>query len=319
MKDMSKISPVSYPTRVAPLPEDNVAAASADGEGKEEVAKGGEESKDGDWQFERERKRLEADKLMTRWRSKVEEEKVPFPTLIKLDKKKEKVVYDLKEAIRLVKANAKANFIETVEIHANLTNELSRSHLKLDGAAVLPHGTGKTVKIAVFADGSAADDARAAGADVVGGVELVEGIKNGNIKVDFDICITTHQFVGRLQKLGSVLRRLMPSPKAGTVTDDVAKAVRESKRVVKIKKESKTAVVHAGIGKVNFSEEALHENIGAFVNSLLLAKPAGLKKSSKYAGYVNSVHICSSMGPGFPVSIQSLSIAADRYNRLQIT
>ncbi|THG03250.1 hypothetical protein TEA_009064 [Camellia sinensis var. sinensis] len=157
-----------------------------------------------------------------------------------------------------------------------------RKELKLDGIATLPHGTGKAAKIAVFADGSAADEARAAGANVVGGVELVEEIKNGNVKAHFDICITTHQFVPRLQKLGNILKSRMPSTKAGTVTDDVAKAVREAKRLVKFNKKDKAAVVHVGIGKVSYSEEALRENIGAFVNALLAAKPAGLKKTGAY-------------------------------------
>lgn len=318
VKNIPKLSPVSYPSSrlVAPLPEDRLAedapAPADEGEVKEERNK--------DAQLDRETMRIQADNRRFRWALRgVEEERLPFPTLIKQQQQnKDKVIFDLQEAIRLVKANAKANFNETVEVHVNLAAELRRTDLKLDGIATLPHGTGKAAKIAVFADGSAADEARAAGANVVGGVELVEEIKNGNVKAHFDICITTHQFVPRLQKLGNILKSRMPSTKAGTVTDDVAKAVREAKRLVKFNKKDKAAVVHVGIGKVSYSEEALRENIGAFVNALLAAKPAGLKKSSKYAGYVNSVHICSTMGPGFPVSIQSLSIAADHYNRLQL-
>ncbi|XP_028092808.1 uncharacterized protein LOC114293002 isoform X1 [Camellia sinensis] len=317
VKNIPKLSPVSYPSRlVAPLPEDRLAedapAPSDEGQVKEERNK--------DAQLDRETVRIQADNRRFRWALRgVEEERLPFPTLIKQQQQnKDKVIFDLQEAIRLVKVNAKANFNETVEVHVNLAAELRRTDLKLDGIATLPHGTGKAAKIAVFADGSAADEARAAGANVVGGVELVEEIKNGNVKAHFDICITTHQFVPRLQKLGNILKSRMPSTKAGTVTDDVAKAVREAKRLVKFNKKDKAAVVHVGIGKVSYSEEALRENIGAFVNALLAAKPAGLKKSSKYAGYVNSVHICSTMGPGFSVSIQSLSIAADHYNRLQL-
>lgn len=313
VKNIPKLSPVSYPSSrlVAPLPEDRL-AEDAPAQVKEERNK--------DAQLDRETVRIQADNRRFRWALRgVEEERLPFPTLIKQQQQnKDKVIFDLQEAIRLVKANAKANFNETVEVHVNLAAELRRTDLKLDGIATLPHGTGKAAKIAVFADGSAADEARAAGANVVGGVELVEEIKNGNVKAHFDICITTHQFVPRLQKLGNILKSRMPSTKAGTVTDDVAKAVREAKRLVKFNKKDKAAVVHVGIGKVSYSEEALRENIGAFVNALLAAKPAGLKKSSKYAGYVNSVHICSTMGPGFPVSIQSLSIAADHYNRLQL-
>ncbi|KAH7844075.1 hypothetical protein Vadar_023951 [Vaccinium darrowii] len=177
-----------------------------------------------------------------------------------------KQIYDLQEAILLVKAHAKAKFDETVEIHVNLAAELRRTDLKLDGVATLPHGTGKVVEIAVFAEGYAAAEARAAGAAIVGGVELVEEINSGNVKADFDICITTHKFVQQLDK-------------AGTVIDDVAKAVRKAKQIVKLNKKDKAAIVHAGVGKVSFSEEALSENIGAFVNALLLAKPRGLKKS----------------------------------------
>ncbi|KAI8558488.1 hypothetical protein RHMOL_Rhmol04G0097900 [Rhododendron molle] len=313
VKDVPNVSPISYPTRVAPLPEDRVA---------EEGGEVGEEKKGVDEELAKEVSRIqEESRRVSRWGGGlrgVEEERVAFPRIIKQDQKNKKVIYDLQEAIRLVKANAKTSFNETVEVHVNLAAELRRTDLKLDGVATLPHGTGKDVKVAVFAEGSAADEARAAGAAIVGGVELVEGIKSGTVKADFDICITTHQFVQRLQKLGNVLKSRMPSTKAGTVTDDVGKAVRDAKRIVKLNKKDKAAVVHAGVGKVSFSEEALRENIGAFVNALLLAKPPGLKKSSKYAGYMNAVHICSTMGPGFPVSIQSLSIAADRYTRLQL-
>ncbi|CAL5394664.1 unnamed protein product [Camellia sinensis] len=317
VKNIPKLSPVSYPSSrlVAPLPEDRMAedapAPSDEGQVKEERNK--------DAQLDRETVRIQADNRRFRWALRgVEEERLPFPTLIKQQQQnKDKVIFDLQEAIRLVKVNAKANFNETVEVHVNLAAELRRTDLKLDGVATLPHGTGKAAKIAVFADGSAADEARAAGANVVGGVELVEEIKNGNVKAHFDVCITTHQFVPRLQKLGNILKSRMPSTKAGTVTDDVAKAVREAKRLVKFNKKDKAAVVHVGIGKVSYSEEALRENIGAFVNALLAAKPAGLKKiiyqvvwifsipflfnaGSKYAGYVNSVHICSTYGSGLP-------------------
>lgn len=303
VKDAPNASTLLHGARVAPLPEDRAEEAGIDEE------------------MERERRGIEMSKRrLSRlgFRGAEEDEKLPFPTLIKqVENKKEKVIYDLQEAIRQVKANAKANFKETVEIHVNLAPELRRTDLKVDSIASLPHGTGKAVKIAVFAEGSAAEEARATGADIVGGLEMVDGIKSGKEKVDFDVCVTTHQFVPHLQKLGSVLRSRMPSTKAGTVTDNVAKTVQEAKRVVKINKKDKGAVVHAGIGKVEFSEEALRENVGAFVNALLLAKPAGLKKSSKYAGYVNSVHICSTMGPGYPISMSSLSAAADLYNKMR--
>ncbi|KAM7503321.1 hypothetical protein LguiB_002225 [Lonicera macranthoides] len=310
------LSPVSYPTKVAPLPEDRVAA---DGEEmvKEEGEKG--DDKEGNEQLERERSRIEADNRLFRRVLKVEEEKLPFPTLIKVENtKKEKVVYDLKEAIQLVKTNAKWNFDETIEAHVKLTPDLRRTDLKLTGSASLPHGTGKAVRVAVFAEGPAADEARAAGADVVGGEELIEGIKNGNIKVDFDKCIATPQIMSRVSKtISKTLRRLTPNAKEGTVTNDISRVVREAKSNIIFRKD-KSAIVHVGLGKASFPEEALRENVGAFVNALLLAKPAGLKKSSKYAGYVSTFHLCSTMGASYPVTIQSLSIAADRYNKLQL-
>ncbi|KAK2975050.1 hypothetical protein RJ640_001692, partial [Escallonia rubra] len=238
LRFMTDLPSVSYNTKVAPLPEhivaDNVGVKS---EGKEEGL-------GDDVELERERRRIEADKnrAMRRMPRALEEESlnVPFPTLIKLDKKGDEVVYDLKEAIRLVKVNAKHEF-ETVEAH------------KVDGTAALPHCDGKA-RVAVFAEGGAADEAKAAGADVVGGQELLEEIqkknervkgKKGKIKVDFDICIATPQFMsGKWEK-------------------------------------------------VTLPEEALRDNVGAFVNALLLAKPRGLKKSSKYVGYVKAFHKCS--------------------------
>lgn len=298
---------MSYPTRVAPLPEDRVEAPLVTGEENSEL--------------ERERKRIEADKrVRTRVFRVVEEEKLPYPTLIKVDqgKKKEKVVYDLKEAIQLLKADSKRDFDETLEAHVKMTPDLRRTDLKLNGTASLPHGTGKAVKIAVFAEGAAADEARAAGADVVGGDELIEGIKNGNIKVDFDKCISTPQLMSRVSKeISKILRRSTPNAKDGTVTNDLSRVVREAKQNVNFRKD-KSAIVHVGLGKVSFPEDALRENVGAFVNALLLAKPAGLKKSSKYVGYVSTFHLCSTMGPSYPISIQSLSIAADRYNKLRM-
>ncbi|XP_059663266.1 uncharacterized protein LOC132308967 [Cornus florida] len=311
VKDVPSITPVSYPSRVAPLPEDR-ADVSAENEQREDRQEGNE-------QFERERKRIEADHRRIRPGHIVEEEKVPFPTLIKVEQRKgEKVIYDLKEAIRLVKANAKRNFNETVEAHVNLAPELRRTDLKLSGSVKLPHNLGKSVRVVVFAEGTAADEARAAGADIVGGPELIEEIKNGNVKVNFDKCIATPKIMPVVGKeISKILRRLTPNPRSGTVTTDVARVVREAKENIDLKKDP-SAIVHVGLGKVSFSEEALRENVGAFVNALLLAKPVGLKKSSKYAGYVNSFHLCSTMGPAFPVSIQSLSIAADQYNKLQL-
>ncbi|KAK1322064.1 hypothetical protein QJS10_CPA03g00768 [Acorus calamus] len=187
------------------------------------------------------------------------------------------------------------------------------------GAATLPHGTGKIVRVAVFAEGAAADDARAAGADTIGGDDLIEQIKNG-AKLNFDKCIATPMFMPRLGKIARILgpRGLMPNPKLGTVTSDVSAAVKEAKCGRIDFKIDKTAIVHVGLGKVNFSDEALRENVGAFVNALLRAKPVGLKKASKYAGYLNSFTLCSTMGPGYPVSMSSISTAAEHYNKQKL-
>ncbi|XP_043700687.1 50S ribosomal protein L1, chloroplastic [Telopea speciosissima] len=317
VKDVPSISPVSYPVKVAPLPEDRL-SVSAEEAPKEEVEK--KEDTQEDRQLEQERRRIEADVRMRRVLRVGEEEKLPFPTVIKVEKQKQKVVLDLQEAIREVKANAKRNFIETVEAHVKLGVDPRRGDQMVRGAASLPHGTGKVVRVAVFAEGAAADEARAAGADIVGADELIEEIKNSGGKLNFDKCIATPLFMPRLGKIARILgpRGLMPNPKLGSVTSDVTGAVQEAKRGRIDFKIDKTAIVHVGLGKVNFSEEYIRENVGAFVNALLLAKPVGLKKTSKYAGYVNSFTLCSTMGPGFPVSIQSLSLAADHFNRSQV-
>lgn len=303
MKDFNPLTAVSYGNKVAPLPEDK-------------AEDGGMTSEE----MEAERRKIEAENRMMRRVFRVEEQKVPFPTLIKVEKmqKVQKVVHDLKEAVQLVKANAKRNFDETLEAHVKLATDLRRTDLKLTGSLSLPHGSGKALRVAVFADGTAADEARAAGADLVGGEDLIEGIKNGSINLkEIDKCIAVPQLMPRIGKeISKKLNRLTPNARDGSVTTDISTAVKEAKKNIKFKKD-KSAIVHVGLGKVSFSDEALCENVGAFVNALLLAKPAGLKKSSKYAGYVNTFHICSTMGPSYPVSIQSLSIAADRYTKLQ--
>ncbi|KAK8477962.1 hypothetical protein V6N11_058038 [Hibiscus sabdariffa] len=309
VKDVSNISPVSYPARVAPLPEDRSERVGElrDAE-SEEMA--------------RESRRIQAESRVLRkpFRIAAEEEKIPFPLLVMPEKKKEKrAVLDLMDAIREVKANAKANFDETVEAHVRLGIDQKRSELIVRGTMALPHGAKKEVRVAVFAEGTDADEARAAGADVVGGVELIEEIASTG-KVDFDRCFSTHSFMKRLYKISKILNQhgLMPNPKQGTVTKDVTKAVKEAKQGQVKFRMDKTSIVHVGIGKASLSEELLRDNIGAFMNSLLQAKPAGLKKTSKYAGYVNSFHICSTMGPGFRVSIQSLSRAADHYSKVYL-
>ncbi|KAM4104029.1 hypothetical protein ACJW30_06G125200 [Castanea mollissima] len=315
VKDVPNISPVSYPSRVAPLPEDKV---SADGEeaNKEQRLESSEE-------MERERRRIEAEGRMRRRVFRVSEEEnvaVPFPMLIKKKESKEKPApLDLVEAIRLVKASATKNFDETIEAHVRLAIKKERTDQIVHGSLILPHGVAKVVRVAFFAEGADADEARAAGADIVGGVELIEEIASSN-KFNVDKCFATPQLVLRLNKIASFLkeRHLLPDRKSGTVTSDVSGAIKAA-RLGRIHfKMDKTSIVHVGLGKASFTEESIRENIGAFMNALLIAKPASLKKASKYAGYVNSFHICSTMGPGFPISIQSLSKAADHFHKVNI-
>ncbi|KAJ9172812.1 hypothetical protein P3X46_016019 [Hevea brasiliensis] len=307
VKDAPSISPVSYPARVAPLPEDRV-----DAEGG-----GGKAAAD---DMDRESRRIEAENRGLRriFRVAEEEEKVvvPFPRLILPEKKEKRPLFDLMDAIRQVKTNARTAFDETVEAHVRLGIAKSRSDMIVRGTLTLPHGGKKAIRIAVFAEGADADEARAAGADVVGGNELIDEIASAG-KIDVDKCFATIKLYPRVAKLARILNRygLMPDSKQGTVVSDVSRAVKDAKKDQIKFKMDKTSIVHVGLGKASFTEESLRENVGAFMNALLQAKPAGLKKTSKYAGYVNSFHICSTMGPGFPVSIQSLSKAVDHYNK----
>ncbi|KAM1061113.1 hypothetical protein FF1_025645 [Malus domestica] len=313
IRDMPSISPVSYPVKVAPLPEDRVAEESGGGED------GAGRDVDGVKELEREKRRIEADGRMRRRLFRVPEEEVavPFPALIKVEKKESKPILDVMDAIRQVKANAKCNFDETVEAHVQLGIDAKRNAVR--GNMTLPHGSGKVVRVAFFAEGSDAEEARAAGADIVGGVELVEEIASSH-KLNVDKCFATNEMIMRLAKIARILRErgLMPDRKLGTVTNDITGALQKVRQGHIEYRMDRTSIVHVGLGKVSFTEDYLRENIGAFMSSLLLAKPTGLKKSSKYAGYINSFHICSTMGPGFPVSIQSLSKAADHYNKVHL-
>ncbi|CAN6570022.1 unnamed protein product [Malus baccata var. baccata] len=313
IRDVPSISPVSYPVKVAPLPEDRVAEESGGGQG------GAEKDVDGVKELEREKRRIEADGRMRRRLFRVPEEEVavPFPALIKVEKKDSKPILDVMDAIRQVKANAKCNFDETVEAHVQLGIDAKRNAVR--GNMTLPHGSGKVVRVAFFAEGSDAEEARAAGADIVGGVELVEEIASSH-KLNVDKCFATNEMIMRLAKIARILRErgLMPDRKLGTVTNDITGALQKVRQGHIEYRMDRTSIVHVGLGKVSFTEDYLRENIGAFMSSLLLAKPTGLKKSSKYAGYINSFHICSTMGPGFPVSIQSLSKAADHYNKVHL-
>ncbi|KAJ7948450.1 Ribosomal protein [Quillaja saponaria] len=292
VKDVPSISPVSYPSRVAPLPEDR---ASAEGKGHDGAAigEGSMESQE----MESERKRIEADdRIRRRVLRVVEEEKavVPFPTLILGKQKEKRPVLDLMDAILKVKANAKKKFDETVEAHVRLCIDPKRTELAVRGNMILPHSTIKPVRVAVFAQGVDADEARAAGADIVGGEELIKEIESSH-KLDVDKCFSTPEMAAKLPKIAKFLkeRGLLPNKNQGTVTSDISGAIKEVRQGRIDFRMEKKAIVHVGLGKVSYTEESLRENFGAFMNALLLAKPAGLKKSSKYAGYVRTFYICS--------------------------
>jgi large subunit ribosomal protein L1 len=204
------------------------------------------------------------------------------------------------DAVALVKANAKAKFDETVEVAVNLGVDPRHADQMVRGSVNLPNGTGKTVRVAVFARGEKADQAKAAGADIVGAEDLMERIQQGNI--DFDRCIATPDMMPIVGRLGKILgpRNLMPNPKIGTVTPDVADAVKAAKGGQVTFKVEKAGVVHAGVGKVSFSPEKLEENIRAFVDAVQRAKPSGAKGT-----YMKKVSLSSTMGPGVSVDIAS--------------
>jgi large subunit ribosomal protein L1 len=204
------------------------------------------------------------------------------------------------DAVALVKANAKAKFDETVEVAVNLGVDPRHADQMVRGSVNLPNGTGKTVRVAVFARGEKADQAKAAGADIVGAEDLMERIQQGNI--DFDRCIATPDMMPIVGRLGKILgpRNLMPNPKIGTVTPDVADAVKAAKGGQVTFKVEKAGVVHAGVGKVSFAPEKLEENIRAFVEAVQRAKPSGAKGT-----YMKKVSLSSTMGPGVSVDIAS--------------
>ena len=203
-------------------------------------------------------------------------------------------------AVELVKANASAKFDETVELALNLGVDPRHADQMVRGTVTLPNGTGKTVRVAVFARGEKADQARAAGADIVGAEDLMQTIQGGTI--DFDRCIASPDMMPIVGRLGKILgpRNLMPNPKIGTVTPDVAEAVRAAKGGQVQFKVEKAGVVHAGVGKASFDADKLAENIRAFVDAVQRAKPSGAK-----GAYLKKVSIASTMGPGVSVDLAS--------------
>lgn len=204
------------------------------------------------------------------------------------------------EAVSLVKNNAKSKFDETIEIAMNLGVDPRHADQMVRGVVSLPNGTGKDVRVAVFARGPKAEEAQAAGADIVGAEDLMEIVQSG--KIDFDRCIATPDMMPIVGRLGKVLgpRNLMPNPKVGTVTMDVAQAVKDAKGGQVQFKVEKAGVIHAGIGKASFDEAKLKENVMAFVDAVAKAKPTGSKGS-----YMQKIFLSSTMGPGISVSVDS--------------
>ena len=210
----------------------------------------------------------------------------------------------VEEAVTLVKKNAKAKFDETVEIALNLGVDPRHADQMVRGVVDLPNGTGRTVRVAVFARDAKAEEARAAGADIVGAEDLMETVQAG--KVEFDRCIATPDMMPVVGRLGKVLgpRNLMPNPKVGTVTMDVTAAVKAAKGGEVQFRAEKAGVVHAGIGKVSFEEKALVENLRAFVDAVSNARPSGTKGS-----YMKKIALSSTMGPGVSIAIDSATSA----------
>jgi large subunit ribosomal protein L1 len=206
----------------------------------------------------------------------------------------------VEEAVKLIKGTASAKFDETLEIAMNLGVDPRHADQMVRGVVQLPNGTGKTVRVAVFARGAKADEAKAAGADIVGAEDLLEIIQGG--KIEFDRCIATPDLMPLVGRLGKILgpRNLMPNPKVGTVTMDVKTAVEAAKGGEVQFKVEKAGVIHAGIGKVSFSEDKLAENVRAFVEAVTRAKPAGAK-----GAYLRKVSLASTMGPGVALDLTS--------------
>ena len=212
--------------------------------------------------------------------------------------------YPIAEAVKVVKSRAKAKFDETVEIAMNLGVDPKHADQMVRGVCNLPNGSGRTLRVAVFARGPKAEEAKAAGADVVGAEELVEQVQGGNI--NFDRCIATPDMMGLVGRLGKVLgpRGLMPNPRVGTVTMDVTTAVKGAKGGAVEFRVEKAGIIQAGVGKASFSEQQLVENVKAFVDAVLKAKPGGAK-----GNYLNKISLSSTQGVGVKVDASSISSA----------
>ena len=230
--------------------------------------------------------------------------------MAKLSKRMKKVreglnrsaTYQLSEAVKLIKERGLAKFDETVEVAVNLGVDPRHADQMVRGVCMLPHGSGRTVRVAVFAKGDKAEEARKAGADIVGAEDLVEAVQKGEI--NFDRAIAAPDMMPLVGRLGKILgpRGLMPNPKVGTVTQDVAAAVTAAKGGAIEFKVEKAGIVHAGVGKVSFAEDAIADNVRALVDAVIKAKPAGAKGT-----YLKQVALSSTMGPGVRVELASVS------------
>jgi len=209
--------------------------------------------------------------------------------------------YELAEAVKLIKQSAVTKFDETIEVAANLGVDPRHADQMVRGVCQLPNGTGRDVRVAVFCKAERQDEAKAAGADVAGAEDLVEEVQKGNI--NFDKCIATPDMMPLVGRLGKVLgpRGMMPNPKVGTVTNDIAGAVKAAKGGAVEFRVEKAGIVHAGVGKASFPEDALIENIRAFADAVVKAKPVGAKGT-----YLKKLSLTSTMGPGIQLDTQSV-------------
>src|ERR1700733_1425632 len=209
--------------------------------------------------------------------------------------------YAVEEAVKLIKSRATAKFDETIELAINLGVDPRHADQMVRGVVSLPNGTGRSLRVAVFAKGAKAEEAKKAGADIVGAEDLFETVNKG--EVDFDRCIATPDMMGIVGRLGKVLgpRNLMPNPKVGTVTMDVVQAIKDAKGGAVEYRVEKAGVVQAGIGKASFTEDAIVQNVKTFVDSVMKARPTGAK-----GVYMKKISISSTMGPGVKVALASV-------------